>query len=187
MTRIQQIKNAFTHLQSQIGDDPISLALGDYVVYKGQEVECYGTLCKPGEIQFKHLVNKEVNITAISENGMDYGIDGCAWVNRSSLLYVRDADIESLSLIIKMLEDEEEEGEEDGEEDGEDFDEEDESDESDMEVDHAQEPEYRNPSDRGILNLQDGLRPAHTSDLRDQKSLHKSLLAAQDNARKVNK
>lgn len=194
MTRIEKLKQAFTALQSQIGNDPISLALGDYVIYKGQEVECYGTLCKPGEIQFASLVNKEVNITSISEDGMEYGIDGCAWVNRSSLLYVRDADIDSLSKIIAMLEEEEDGGDEECEQEDDEFDE----DESEMEIGEQhvsglapaavwpfpEEVNYAMPgSDRSILNLHDTV--SHKPfDLRDQKSLHRSMLDAQDNAEK---
>lgn len=96
---IEQIKATYANLQQRLGDQPLSLALGDYVIYEGERINAL-----PYSWKMAELKDKEVIITAISADASRYCIEGWnVFVDRASLRFVREGDIESLTRIVQML------------------------------------------------------------------------------------
>lgn len=100
-------------IQEAIGDQPISLAIGDIATYLGPDRD--KTHLLPEEIPLFEEIGEEVIVTAISATGDEYGIEGLNWVPRTALKFERHADVESLTKALIIIENEEDD---DSDEDG---------------------------------------------------------------------
>lgn len=165
-SRADSVRKVLIGMQGQVRGQPLSLALGDYVVYEGERINAL-----PYSWKMPDLKGILCIISAISSDASKYCIEGRnVFVDRASLKFFRDADPDSLTRIIMMLDGEEEPQEEESGED-----------ESDQEVaDDSPTPQYKAPPERSIPPLIDGLKQR---DPRDHCATQKAIVAHHDETR----
>lgn len=98
--RVESVKQILINMQAQVRGQRLSLALGDYVIYRGERINAL-----PYSWKMPAFVDKLCIISAISSDASKYCIEGQnVFVDRASLTFFRDADPDSLTRIIMMLE-----------------------------------------------------------------------------------